>query len=86
VVANGKMTLTWDAVPGAMFYRVARVSSLEPGAKTVASGLTKATFTEPAPVRGESVAYTVFAVGRDGAGDASETVKLAPQRAIPRED
>jgi hypothetical protein len=85
-VGSGKVTLTWDAMPGAMFYRVARASSLEPGAKTVATGLTTPIFSEPAPVRGESVSYTVFAVDMNGMGAASEPVKLAPRKAIPRED
>lgn len=84
-VASGKVTLAWDAVPGAMFYRVARASSLEP-AKTVANGLTTTLFTEPAPVRGESVTYTVIAVDTNGMGAASEPVKLAPRKAIPREE
>jgi len=73
-VARGSLTLTWDAVPGAQFYRVVRTSSLEPAAKTVAMGLTTAKYSEPAPVRGETASYTVFAVGQSGVGAGSEPV------------
>jgi len=84
-VATGKVTLTWNAEPGAVFYRVARLSSLESGAKTVATGLTSPSFTEPAPEHGERVTYTIFAVSKDGAGAPSDPIKLAPRRAIPVE-
>lgn len=85
-VTGDNVTLTWDALPGAMFYRVARASSLEPGARTVANGLTTPHFTEPAPERGEVVSYTVFAVGRDGASEPSVGVKLSPRKATPVEE
>ncbi len=75
-VRNRKLTLTWDAVPGARFYRVARASTLEPQAKIIATGLTKPAFTEPAPERGEQASYTIFAVGRNGASTASEPVMV----------
>lgn len=75
-VSDKTLTLTWDAVPGAVVYRVARTSSLEPQAKTVATGLTTVRFTEPAPERGETASYTIFAVGRDGVSVASEAVTV----------
>jgi len=77
-VTGGNVVLTWEAVPGASFYRVVRTSSLEPKPKTVAVGLTTARFTEPAPERGESAVYTVVAVGADGvsAGSAPVTVSV----------
>jgi hypothetical protein len=84
-VARGNVALTWDTTPGATFYRVARSSSLESGWKTVATGLTMPKFTEPAPERGESVTYTVLAVGHDGVSAASDPVRLAPRKATPVE-
>ena len=84
-VARGNLTLTWDSVPGAMFYRVARTSSLEPAAKVIATGLTTPKFVEPAPERGESAAFTIFAISQDGASAASDPVKLAPRKATPVE-
>jgi outer membrane protein assembly factor BamB len=70
------LTLTWNAVPGAEFYRVVRTSSLEPKPKTVATGLTTPSFTEPAPERGESAKYIVIAVGKDGAGSPSVPIAV----------
>jgi len=84
-IARGNLTLTWDPVPGAMFYRVARSSSLEPAAKIIAAGLTTPKFVEPAPERGESAAFTIFAVGQDGVSAASDPVNLAPRKATPVE-
>jgi hypothetical protein len=84
-VARANVALTWDPTPGAIFYRVARSSSLESGWKTVATGLTTPKFTEPAPERGESVTYTVLAVGHDGVSAASDPVRLAPRKATPVE-
>jgi len=84
-VRGGSVTLTWDAVAGAKFYRVARTSSLEPVAKLVATGLTTAKFVEPTPERGESSAYTIFAVAQDGVSAGSAAVKLAPRKATPME-
>jgi hypothetical protein len=75
-VQHGVLTLTWDTVPGARFYRVQRTSTLEPKAKMVALGLTTAKFSEPAPERGESAAYTIFAVGQNGASAGSATVNV----------
>jgi hypothetical protein len=84
-VRGGSVTLTWDAVAGAKFYRVARTSSLEPVAKMVATGLTTAKFVEPTAERGESSAYTIFAVAQDGVSAGSAAVKLAPRKATPME-
>lgn len=84
-VARGNVALTWDPTPGAIFYRVARSSSLESGWKTMATGLTTPKFTEPAPERGESVTYTVLAVGHDGVSAVSDPVRLAPRKATPVE-
>jgi hypothetical protein len=39
-------------------------------------GLTTPMFTESAPERGESTAYTVLAVGMDGANVMSKAVKV----------
>jgi hypothetical protein len=77
--------LTWDALPGAMFYRVVRSSSLEPHPKTIATGLTSPAFSEPAPVRGEAVTYTVLGVNANGPGAPSDPIKLTPRKAIPIE-
>jgi outer membrane protein assembly factor BamB len=84
-VSRGNVALTWDPTPGAIFYRVTRSSSLESGWKTVGTGLTSPKFTEPAPERGESVTYTVVAVGHDGVSAASDRVRLAPRRVTPIE-
>jgi outer membrane protein assembly factor BamB len=83
---NGEyVTITWNSVPGARFYRVQRTSSIEPQSKTVATGLTTPSFTEPAPARGESTGYTVFAVNSEGMSKASEAVKLPVGKAIQME-
>jgi len=75
-VTRGNVVLTWDQVPRANFYRVTRTSMVDPLGKTVATGLTTAKFTEPAPERGESAVYTVVAVGMDGASAASAPVTV----------
>jgi hypothetical protein len=80
-IATRMLTLAWNAVPGAQFYRVMRSSTLEPGTKTLATGLTSASFTEPAPAHGELARYTVVAVGVNGASAASETITVT---ALPR--
>jgi hypothetical protein len=84
-VTRGNVVLTWEPTPEALFYRVARSSSLESGWKTVATGLTIPRFTEPTPERGESVTYSVFVVSADGGSAASSPVLLAPRKAIPME-
>ncbi|WP_158822825.1 hypothetical protein [Granulicella sp. S156] len=75
-IQGGKVILTWDTMPGANVYRVERTSTLEPARRTVAMGLTTAKFAEPAPERGESVTYTIFAVGRNGVSLGAEAVKI----------
>jgi hypothetical protein len=85
-VRSGNLTLTWDAVPGAKFYRIERTSSLQPVARPFAMGLTSTTFVQPAPERGESSTYTIYAVGQDGASAGSAPVKLAPRKATPVEN
>jgi hypothetical protein len=84
-IRNGTVTVTWNAVAGAKFYRVVRTSSLEPAAKTVGAGLTSTNFTEPAAEHGELAAYTIFAVGQDGVSAGSAAVKVARLKAVPVE-
>jgi outer membrane protein assembly factor BamB len=71
------VTLTWTPVPGARVYRVQRTSTQEPKSKIIATGLTTSSFTQPAPLRGESAVYTVFAVGTDGESPGSEPVNVS---------
>jgi outer membrane protein assembly factor BamB len=75
-VQGDNVLLTWNPVSGARFYRVQRSSALEPQQKTVAMGLTTPSFIEPSPARGESVVYTIFAVGASGISTASEAVTV----------
>jgi hypothetical protein len=86
LLRNGTVTVTWNAVPGAKLYRVQRTSSLEPKPKALAMGLTTTKYVEPAPERGESLSYTIFAVGSDGESEGSVSVKVAPQKAVQVED
>ena len=83
-VHDRQLTLTWHPAPGARFYRIQRATTraLEP--KTVATGLTTATFSEPAPAPGESATYTIFAVGRGGVSGGSEPVVVAVDKRRPR--
>jgi hypothetical protein len=76
-VRGTQLILTWNPVPGARVYRVQRTSKLEPKSKTIAAGLTTSSFTQPAPLRGESAAYTVIAVGIDGESTGSELVNVS---------
>lgn len=85
-ILKGSLTLNWNPVEGALFYRVMRTSTLEPDAKTIAVGLTTATFIEPAPQRGESAVYTVVAVGRNGASAASQAARYTSPKPKPMED
>jgi outer membrane protein assembly factor BamB len=80
-IANRVLTLSWNAVPGAQFYRVLGSSTLEPDAKILATGLTTPSFTEPAPAHGELARYTVVAVGINGASTPSEPIAVT---ALPR--
>ena len=86
VLRDGNVTVTWNAVPGAKVYRVQRTSSLEPKPKALAMGLTTTKYVEPAPERGESLSYTIFAVGNDGVSGGSAPVTVLPQKAVPVED
>ena len=86
VLRDGNVTVTWSAVPGAKLYRVQRTSSLEPRPKALATGLTTTKYVEPAPERGESLSYTIFAVGNDGVSGGSASVTVLPQKAVPVED
>jgi len=71
-----QVILTWNPVNGARVYRVQRTSTQEPQSKTIATGLTTASFIQPAPLRGESAVYTVFAVDADGESSGSEPMKV----------
>jgi hypothetical protein len=85
-VADHRLTLTWNPVAGAQFYRVLRSSTLEPQEKTIALGLTSLSYTEPAPQRGESASYTVVAAGVDGVSAASKAVTYTSPKPKPMED
>jgi hypothetical protein len=85
-ILKGSLTLNWNPVEGALFYRVMRSSTLEPDAKMIAAGLTTATFIEPAPQRGESAVYTVVAVGPNGASAASQAARYTSPKPKPMED
>ena len=86
VLIDGNIFVTWDAVPGAKVYRVQRTRSLEPDPKALATGLTTTKYVEPGPERGESLSYTIFAVGNEGESEGSVPVKVAPQKAVQVED
>ena len=81
---QGAVKLTWTPVHGAWDYRVIRSSTLEPEGKTVAMGLTTSEFTEAAPERNESASYRVVAVGPDGTGALSESVRVEPVKQAQR--
>jgi len=76
-VRGTQLILTWTPVPGARVYRVQRTSTQEPKAKTIATGLTTPSFTQPAPLRGESAVYTVFAVDTNGESMGSAPVNVS---------
>jgi hypothetical protein len=75
-IVDSTVTLKWSPVEKAQFYRVFRSSTLESGAREVATGLTMLQFTDPAPERGESAAYSVVAVGTNGASPMSTEMKV----------
>lgn len=77
-LANGAVRLTWDAIPGARFYRVTRVSEHEP-AKIVAYGITSPSFTEAMYPR-DAAEYTVTVVGANGASAASKPAAVAAKK------
>jgi hypothetical protein len=83
-IVGHTVTLTWDPVSGAQFYRVVRSSSLEPTAKKVAMGLTTPTFAEPAPERGESATYKIVAVGTTGVSPMSNAVRVVVESKKPK--
>jgi outer membrane protein assembly factor BamB len=71
-----ELTITWNAVPGAEFYRVLGTSSLQPEVKELATGLTTPSFTQAAPEHGETARYTIVAVGVNGASPASTPIPI----------
>ena len=79
-VAGSSVTLKWNPVAQAQCYRVFRASTLEPGVRQVAMGLTTPQFAEPAPERGESATYTVVAVGINGAGPMSSELRIVQDK------
>jgi hypothetical protein len=86
-VVTKSLTLTWNPVPGARYYRVYRKSTLQPEEKIVAMGLTTETYAEPAPERGELSSYSVVAVAADGrAGVMSRPATIASPKAQQMED
>ena len=72
--ARVSVTLTWEPVPGALFYRVSRSTALSPKPKLVGTGLTSPEFTDAAPQRGDPATYTVVAVAKGGASAPSNPV------------
>jgi len=76
VVLQNQLELSWNAVPGANVYRVVRKNGPEGREKVVAFGLTTPKFTEPVPVKGEAVSYSIVAVGADGVSAASPFVSV----------
>lgn len=71
------VTLSWNPVPGALFYRVSRFTAHTPKPKLIAAGLTTAGLTDAAPQRGDPATYTVVAIGKDGASVPSEPITTA---------
>ena len=76
VVLQNELELSWSSVPGASFFRVVRKNGPEGREKTIAFGLTTPTFTEPVPVKGEAVAYSIVAVGPNVVSAASPFVSV----------
>ena len=85
-IKSGFVALSWEPVQGASFYRVKRTTSIEPRMKLVATGLTSERYREPAPDRGETLTYIVSAVGPNGVIGNSKSIRLARQKALPKED
>jgi hypothetical protein len=83
-ISNGMTMLSWNAVPGATHYRVILTTALEPIGRTVATGLTAPSFSDPAPERGESATYAIIAVGQNGVSAPSESVVVSVPRPKPR--
>jgi len=76
VILQNQLELSWNTVPGANVYRVVRKNGLEGREKVVAFGLTTPKSTEPVPVKGEAVSYSIVAVGADGVSAASPFVSV----------
>ncbi len=79
------LALSWSAVPGAITYSVQRTSAR--GTSTVASGLTRPEFQDPASEPGD-LKYSVIAVNANGASSPSPPtgvtlIKTPKQRAMP---
>ncbi|CAN5489310.1 hypothetical protein BH09GEM1_BH09GEM1_10840 [soil metagenome] len=83
-ITNGDAMLSWDVVPGATHYRVIRSTTLEPGGRVIASGLTTPSYSDPAPKRGESATYGIFAVGQNGMSASSAPVVVSVPKAKSR--
>jgi hypothetical protein len=83
VLLQNQLELSWNSVPGATIYRVVCKNGPEGREKIVAFGLTKPKFTEPVPVKGEVVSYSIIPVGTNGAGAASPFVSV--QLAAPHD-
>ncbi len=86
MVVQNQLELTWNAVPGANVYRVVRKNGPQGREKVVAFGLTTPKFTEPVPVKGEAVSYSIVAAGADGVSAASPFVSVqiaAPHDQMP---
>jgi hypothetical protein len=76
IIHGRELSITWNAVPGAEFYRVLGTSTLQPETKILATGLTTPTFTLPTPEHGELARYTIVAVGVNGASPASQPLPI----------
>jgi hypothetical protein len=70
------VTLDWDPVPAARFYRLLRQSSFDKVPRLVALGLVTTTYHEVGPRPGETVTYRVIAVGTNGPSEDSAVVSI----------
>ena len=82
-ISPHKVTLSWNAVPGAQIYRVLRTSAGETEGKTVALGLTTPTFTDVKGEQGATVTYKVLAVGSEGTSAMSDALEVTPPKPKP---
>ena len=85
-VSAGLLSLTWQPVTGASYYRVLQSSTLEPNARTVGYGLTSPLFRTPAPEHGETVSYSIVAVAPAGASKISAPVRISSPRPTQMDD
>ncbi|MDP9000700.1 MAG: fibronectin type III domain-containing protein [Myxococcota bacterium] len=75
----GSITVTWDAVPGAVAYRVRRALATGGPFATVAPSVATTTYTDTGVVAGTPYQYVVAGVAADGtAGTASPPVSATP--------